>query len=203
MKRHRTVALIAAVALAAGVSNPTSVAGARTPARPLASARTSTGIRTAALDAPRGRSVITARRRCHWRRYRDGAIGTDPKCAPGELDPAVIRLGIRRTICNRSWLAAARFHASTVTKTKLYIEYGAYGNPITYRVAHVIPIEDGGSRTSSKNLYLLPFLGYGGQETQTAVATKLHRRLCAREITLAKAAKTLAGDWLSVKLRPD
>ena len=58
-------------------SNPLPAAG--TPTRP-ATTETSTAQTT---------TVITATRTdCRRRQYRDGAIASDPACAPGKLDPA-------------------------------------------------------------------------------------------------------------------
>ena len=140
---------------------------------------------------------------CRWRRFRDGAIATDPACAPGQLDAGVVG-HIGQTICNESWVAAAsRVQPPPSTKDKLLIEYRLPGNPVTYTVAHVIPVEDGGSPTSSRNLYPLAVTGYGGQETHAAVAEKLNDEICDHRITVAEGARTLKGDWLSRGLPDD
>ena len=47
------------------------------------------------------------------------------------------------------------------------------------------------------NLYPLPLNGFGGQQTQTVVANQLHDEICSHKITIAQAARTLEGDWLS------
>jgi hypothetical protein len=142
--------------------------------------------------------VITASRTdCRWRRYRDGAIGTDPSCAPGELDPAVTE-NTAQTVCSGAWVtAASRRQPPPSTLDKLLIEYQLPGNPVTYAVAWVIPVEDGGSPTSTDNLYPLPRNGFGGQQTRTAVASQLHHEICSHKITVTQAAQTLQGDWLS------
>ncbi len=148
-------------------------------------------------------TVITAKRTdCRWRRYRDGAIGTDPSCAPGKLDPAVTG-NTAQTVCSGAWVtAASRRQPPPSTLDKLLIEYQLPGNPVTYAVARVIPVEDGGSPTSAENLYPLPLNGFGGQQTRTAVANQLHDEICSHKITVTQAAKTLEGDWLSKGL-PD
>ena len=151
-------------------------------------------------------TVITATRTdCRWRRYRDGAIGADPSCAPGKLDPAVAA-NIGQTVCNAAWVAAAsrlQPPPSAQALDKLVIEYQLPGNPVTYTLARVIPVEDGGSPTSPLNLYPLPLNGFGGQRTRTAVAEQLHDEICSHRITIAQAAKTLEGDWLSKGLPDD
>ena len=50
--------------------------------------------------------------------------------------------------------------------------------------------------------YPLPLNGFGGLRTQTMVANQFHDEICSRKITIAQAAQTLEGDWLSKGL-PD
>ena len=152
----------------------------------------------ASSSQPRTTTVITANRTdCRWRRYGDGAIGTDPSCARGDLDPAVTG-NTAQTICSGAWVTAARRRQPPPsTLDTLLIEYQLPGNPVTYALARVIPVEDGGSPTSAENLYPLPLDGFGGQQTRTAVANQLHDEICSHRITVIQAAKTLEGDWLS------
>jgi hypothetical protein len=143
-------------------------------------------------------TVITATRTdCRWRQYRDRAIASDPARAPGMLDPAATG-NIAQTVCNPAWVAAAsQIQPPPVTLDKLLIEYQLPGNLVTYALARVVPVEDGGSPTSPLNLYPLPLNGFGGQQTQTVVANQIHHEICSHKITIAQAAKTLQGDWLS------
>jgi hypothetical protein len=148
--------------------------------------------------AQRTTTVVTAGRTdCRWRRYHDGAIGTDPSCAPGELDTTVTG-PTTQTVCSRAWVTAAtQLQPPPSTLEKLLIEYQLPGNAATYALARVVPVEDGGSPTSPQNLYPLPVSGFGGLETQTIVAAQLRDEICSRKMTVAEAAKTLEGDWLS------
>lgn len=174
--------LLPPVHQAATTTSPAPITGAP-PARPT---NTQT---TAPITAPRTN--------CRWRHYHDGAIGSDPDCAPGELDSAVTA-NTARTICRQAWVAAAsKLQPSATTLEKLLIEYQLPGNPATYAVARVIPVEDGGSPTGTLNLYPLPLNGYGGQATRAVVAAQLHDEICSHKITVTQAAKTLKGDWLS------
>ena len=79
-------------------------------------------------------TVITAKRTdCRWRRYRDGAIGTAPSCAPGKLDPAVTG-NTAQTVCSGAWVtAASRRQPPPSTLDRLLIEYQLPGNPVTLR----------------------------------------------------------------------
>jgi len=146
----------------------------------------------------RRRPVITAPRTdCRWRRYRDGALGSDRDCAPGALDPAVFG-HTARTVCNPTWVASAnRALLAPATRERLVIEYQLPGPVTAYVVAHVVPIADGGSPTNPRNLYVLPLNGWGGERTQAVVAGELHNRICEHRLTVAQAARTLEGDWLT------
>jgi len=149
-------------------------------------------------------TVITAARTdCRWRQYRDGAIASDPDCAPGKLNPTTTS-NIAQTICNPAWVtAASHIQPPPSTLDKLLIEYQLPGNPVTYALARVIPVQDGGSPTSPLNLYPLPLNGFGGQQTRTVVANQLHDEICSHKITIAQAAQMLQGDWLSKGLPND
>jgi hypothetical protein len=171
----------------ATTSLPVAQHTARTAARPTAS-QTITAQTTAVITAPRTN--------CRWRQYHDGAIASDPSCAPGKLNPAATA-NIAQTVCNPAWVAAAsKIQPPPTTLDKLLIENQLPGNPVTFTLARVIPVEDGGSPTSPLNLYPLPLNGFGGQQTQTLVANRLHNEICSHKITIAQAAKTLEGDWL-------
>jgi len=167
-------------------------------------AKTATRPAATETNTAQATTVITATRTdCRWRQYHDGAIASDPTCAPGKLDPAVNEK-ITQTVCNTAWLAAAsQIQPPPDTLDKLLIEYQLPGNPVTYTLARVIPVQDGGSPTSPQNLYPLPLNGFGGQQTQTVIANELHDEICSHRITISQAATTLEGDWLSRGLPDD
>ena len=207
MRRSLPVAVAIVVVLLA-ISRISSAGSAHQATRAAAKATTAprqpVGVSSAISTATQTTTAITAPGpECRWRRFRDGAIGADPSCAPGQLDAAVVA-HIGQTICDESWVAAAtRLDRPPAIKDKLLIEYRLPGNPATYTVARVIPVEDGGSPTSPRNLYPLALTGYGGQETHTAVAEKLNDEICDTKITMAQAEKTLRRDWLSRGLPDD
>lgn len=149
------------------------------------------------VRAPRRRVLTASRTDCRWRRYRDGALGSDRRCAPGALDTAAVAHPAR-TVCSPKWLASARgSHVSEKTLERLVIEYQLPGPPSLYVVAHVVPVADGGSPTSPRNLYVLPMNGWGGERTQSFIARRLHGDICEHELTIARAASKLEGDWLA------
>ena len=172
---------------------PAAQRAGRTAARPTAT-ETATA-RTATV-------ITAARTDCRWRQYPDGAIASDPSCAPGKLDPAATA-NVAQTVCKPTWVTAAtHVQPPPATLDKLLIEYQLPGNLVTYTVARVIPVQDGGSPTSPLNFYPLPLNGFGGQQTQTVIANQLHDEICSHKTTLVQAAQTLEGDWLSKGL-PD
>ena len=97
-------------------------------------ARTSTRPTATQTSAAHTTTVITATwTDCRWRQYRDGAIASDPACAPGKLNPTATR-NIAQTICNPTSVAAAsRIQPPPTTLDKLLIEYQLPGNPLTTR----------------------------------------------------------------------
>ncbi len=150
-------------------------------------------------DAPIGTdSALTPTpKSCRYRVFADGAIGADPRCTPGALNPAAVA-NPRSTICRRSYerkLAKAETAAQAL-KIAMMIRYGSTGNPSTYVVAERVPAEDGGSPAEPENLWPVPLYGWGGALTESAVAHSLHDQICRGAITVRQATRVLEGDWL-------
>jgi hypothetical protein len=215
LRRSSAIALATAAALALVTASISAVGRAsRTPRREAhtagRSAHTSgrsphTSARSPHTSAAfaTGATITRMRGSCRWRRFADGAIGPDPRCAPGHLDRAVTGR-VAQTICRPAWVAAAsKPSPSARTRDRLLIDYSLPGNPATYAIARVVPVQDGGSPTGPGNLYPLPVDGFGSEQTRAQVADDLHDRICSHEITLAQAAHTLEGDWLSRGLPDD
>jgi hypothetical protein len=209
VRRSRALAVVAALALAGAalvlVGLVRGSAGATRDAARSARryAPTSGGSPHAGAAHATGASMTRTRLICRWRRFSDGAISADPRCAPGELDP-VVRGRLAQTVCSASWVAAtSKRPPSTSTNNRLLIDYALPGNPGTYVIARVVPVQDGGSPTSARNLYPLPIDGFGAARTRATIAESLHDKICSHQITLAQAAHTLEGDWLSHGLPDD
>jgi hypothetical protein len=209
VRRNRALAVVAALALAgAALVLVGALGGSAGATRDAArSARryapTSAGSPQAGAAHATGASMTRTRPICRWRRFSDGAISADPRCASGELDP-VVRGRLAQTVCNASWVAAtSKRLPSASTKNRLLIDYALPGNPVMYVIARVVPVQDGGSPTSARNLYPLPLNGFGAERTRAEIAQTLHDRICSHEITVAQAAWTLEGDWLSHGLPDD
>lgn len=171
-------------------SSSTSTTGASTPT---ARASTTTTGAVTSGPAPPPRSGRT----CHYRTFPDGAIGADPNCTPGALNPAAIA-DPPRTICRHRYLGKleAAYARMQGLKVELLIRYKSVGNPSTYVLAQRVPAEDGGSPTDLSNLWPMPLEGWGGALTESAVANALHEQICEGRETVRQAAQVLEGDWL-------
>lgn len=161
------------------------------------------------LDEPRSAkapSTAAAVRRppaCRYREFPDGAIGADPSCTPGALNPAAVA-NPENTICRQAYereLAESEV-ADQALKAEMMIRYGSAGNPSTYVVAQRVPAADGGGPADPRNLWPMPRYGWGGALTESAVANALHDQICNRRVTVPEAARLLEGDWLSLGI-PD
>ncbi len=160
--------------------------------RSAASATTATAAVTSWAAAARaGQST------CRYRRFADGAIGADPRCTSGALNPAAVA-DPYETICRRRYLTMLMKVEPSVQglKVPLMIRYGSSGNASTYVLAQRVPAEDGGSPTSSNNLWPMPVDGWGGALTESAVANSVHEQICEGKVTVRQAARFLEGDWL-------
>lgn len=98
-------------------------------------------------------------------------------------------------------MLARREAAAQALKAALMIRYASTGNPSTYVVAERVPPEDGGSPADPRNLWPMPLYGWGGALTEAAVANSIHDRICRGTITVRRAARFIAGDWLRRGLR--
>ena len=81
-------------------------------------------------------------------------------------------------------------------KIAMMIRYGSAGNPSTYVLDQLVPVEDGGSPTAPENLWPILRQGWGGALTQAVVANAVHAQICAGKVTVGQAAELFEGDWL-------
>ena len=171
----------------------TKSAGAAAP-----STSTSSSAMTTASSSTAAITTIPSATSCQYRLFGDGAIGADPRCTPGVLNAAAAA-NPQKTICQRSYLARLEKAAAGVEHLKIamMIRYGSAGNPSTYVLAQLVPVEDGGSPTDPKNLWPILLDGWGGARTQAVVANAVHARICNGKTTVGQAAQLFEGDWLS------
>jgi len=152
-------------------------------------------------DRPRHRTpaAVAPPGECFYVTYPDGAVSPDPRCSPGQINPAAAAHP-RSTICDPAWLARLPKPAARVI-AGLAVRYGA--TAFAYVPAYVIPPQDGGSPTSPANQWPEPLNGWGGFHTRDPVTDELNDRICSGTETVAAAARLLEGDWLSQGIPDD
>lgn len=127
---------------------------------------------------------------CHFRQADGRQTLPDLGCTPGGYDPAVTQNTIHSTICVRGWTATVRPSTAQTSASarKARAAYGA-GYPSEYD--HLIPLELGGSNSTS-NLWPEP----GSiPNPKDLVENELKRRVCSGSITLNSARVAIAADW--------
>jgi hypothetical protein len=153
---------------------------------------------TSTVTVPQAPQVI----KCHERAHADGAIVADPSCSPGQLEPTAVT-NPKGTVCKYMYLAALGQEAAKVEEQlpQQLLRYGLPGNPSTYMMAFVVPLQDGGAPVLA-NAFPLQVSGFGGVQTRQLVAQELHHQICAGTTTVTAAARLMEGDWLRYGL-PD
>jgi hypothetical protein len=137
-----------------------------------------------------------------------GPVLPNAKVTPGEINPAINQSNLRTTICSASFLAKNKPSLTFLNRimvTQLAtLPYFGYGdtNIKHFEEDLLIPLELGGSTTSSKNLWPEPYdLGFGdrtkdfGARTKDLLEIKLHALVCSGSLSLKSAQKSIAKDW--------
>ena len=123
----------------------------------------------------------------------------DPRCTPGEADPAVTQDNIGSTICVPGYTEKVRPPVSVTEPMKLSSmkSYGDSDSPSHYEYDHLIPLELGGASTI-KNLWPEPLAGQYNAHAKDTVENILKKGVCAGQISLADAQHEIAVNWTAV-----
>lgn len=121
----------------------------------------------------------------------------------GEVNPAVTQANIKTTICVPGFTKTIRPTASYTNKLKLkqMKDLGLAGTPHDYEEDHLISLELGGSPDSPNNLWPQPWVGDKNARMKDQIENKLHKMVCAGEISLKEAQSDIANDWYSAYLK--
>lgn len=137
---------------------------------------------------------------CHLR-GKGLYVSPDPRCSPGARNPAVTQGNLDDTICRSGYSKSIRPPESVTEPEKLVVmrAYGLRGSPHPYELDHIISLELGGAANSYKNYY--PELNYPHPSgfflnPKDHVEGALHRLICDRRISLARAQRLIATDWV-------
>jgi hypothetical protein len=195
--RHHTIAAAAAaVSLLTGCAAlPASTANqAHIP--PPTGGRAANGLPYSTASADKVQAM-PAPGACHYR--GTGLFAQpDPHCAPGALNPAVTQADIGRTICRPGGYTASVRPAGRVTEPEKRALMAAYGNhaPLSrVELDHVVSLSAGGAANDPRNYYPEKRGLFGGAEAKDRLENLLHRAVCSRRMSLARAQAALAHDW--------
>ena len=130
----------------------------------------------------------------------------DLHCTPGALNPAVTQATIHKTICRSGYSSSIRPSTSVTGPEKLASirAYGFHAGAGSYEYDHLISLELGGAANDSRNLW--PESG-ASPNLKDKVENYLHARVCDGRVSLARAQRIIALDWvtfynLNVKPKP-
>jgi hypothetical protein len=120
----------------------------------------------------------------------------DTRCTPGSLNPAVTQATLRTTICRRGYASSVRPPTSVTEPEKLgsMLAYGDHRSPSSYEYDHLISLELGGAANDSRNLW--PERG-ASPNLKDKVESYLHTGVCDGRMTLARAQRIIALEWVS------
>jgi hypothetical protein len=114
---------------------------------------------------------------------------------PGVLNPAVTQATIKATVCVSGWTATVRPPVAYTNKIKVQLTPPGHKGA-EYELDHRLSIEDSGSPTDPKNLWMMIYADKYGARVKDVLETKLKTAVCSGKITLADAQSALLGNWL-------
>lgn len=118
----------------------------------------------------------------------------DPKCTPGEADPAVTQDNIDSTICVSGYTKTVRPPVSVTEPQKLESmkAYGFDDSPSNYEFDHLIPLEVGGAPDDMRNLWPEP---HPSSLDKDRFENYLHKQVCSGSMDLKTAQNEIASNW--------
>jgi hypothetical protein len=130
----------------------------------------------------------------------------DPRCTPGSVNPAVTQASIGTTICRSGWTATVRPPESITypEKRASMSAYGLRGATSRYEYDHFVPLELGGAVNDARNLWPEP--DYAAREgfylnPKDRLEYALRGMVCDGSMSLSRAQRIIAGDWVSAYYR--
>lgn len=130
----------------------------------------------------------------------------DARCTPGALNPDVTQASIATTICRGGWTATVRPPAS-ITATEKRASMRAYGDgpsASAYEYDHYVPLELGGAVNDARNLWPEPDYPMRAGfylNPKDRLERVLNRQVCGGRMTLSRAQRLIASDWVAAYRR--
>lgn len=120
-----------------------------------------------------------------------GVARPDRALTPGESFPGVSA----ERVCVPGYSSSVR-DVSTAVRYQVFAEYGvSYSQHASYEVDHLIPLELGGDNALA-NLWPEPNGGgQPGYPSKDKLENRLHALVCAHQVDLAVAQRSIATDW--------
>jgi len=120
----------------------------------------------------------------------------DLHCTPGALNPAVTQAAIHETICVSGYSSGIRPSTSVTESEKIASmrAYGLHQGTGSYEYDHLISLELGGAANDRRNLWPEPG---ASPNLKDKVENYLHARVCDGRLSLARAQRIIALDWVT------
>jgi hypothetical protein len=130
----------------------------------------------------------------------------DPRCTPDAVNPAVTQTSIGMTICRSGWTSTVRPPESVTEPEKFasMAAYGLRGSASAYEYDHDVPLELGGALNDPRNLWPEPDYSHPAafyRNPKDHLENALHRMVCAGNMTLARAQRLIAANWVTAYQR--
>jgi hypothetical protein len=130
----------------------------------------------------------------------------DAHCTPGALNPAVTHASLGATICRRGWTRTVRPPESVTAREKL-ASMRAYGDGTQtsrFEYDHLVSLELGGAANDARNLWPEPDYAVRSGfylNPKDELESALHRLVCHGQMTLSRAQRLIASDWVTAYRR--
>lgn len=113
-----------------------------------------------------------------------------------QYSSAVTQANVDATICVKGYSASVRpplsYTAPLKRRLLAALPTGVSHNPADYELDHLVPLEVGGDPSNPKNLVLQL---WPEARAKDAVENRVHREVCAHQITLAAGRRCFVIDW--------
>jgi len=130
----------------------------------------------------------------------------DPRCTPGALNPAVTQGTIAQTICRAGWTATVR-PPESITEREKFASMRAYGDgerASAFEYDHLVALELGGAANDPRNLWPEPDYAQRAGfylNPKDRLERVLKRLVCSGQMTLSRAQRLIASDWVAAFAR--
>ncbi|HET8604663.1 MAG TPA: hypothetical protein VFM09_12095 [Marmoricola sp.] len=115
------------------------------------------------------------------------------------LTPGVVLTTSTGTVCTPGYSSSVR-DVPTSESDAVYARYHVAHVPYAHEVDHLVSLELGGSN-AIQNLWPEPYAGRWGARTKDVLENRLHDLVCSGELSLRKAQRLEASDWVSAYRR--